>query len=253
MKVHSTVLSFRNKAVLICGILLGVLTISCEEEYPEAMFINSVIQGRIQLGFSSEGTLDNFLVAAHGPYEKETSLTNSNGNFEITGLGNGTYKLEISKAGYGTKYAYGIQLFGNDTVGVFIDEIYELALDRMPKLLSVETRLTSYSWLQENDIAITTNKTSGTVAARVFMADYKGVNYKNYQWTAEARSLHRNGYENMMFHVEDIPFESGKKIYLILYICNQYDRGYLNYSSGLWTFSTLDPDEHSEEMSFTMP
>jgi len=253
MKAQSIVSFFRNSAFLLTGMVLGVFTSSCGEEFPEPMFTNSVIQGRVNFGFSSDGTRDNFLVTALGPYQEKRALTNSNGDFQIDGLGNGTYKLEVSKEGFGTKYYYGIQLFGFDTVWIFVDELYERVANKLPKLLTVETQNTSFSWLQENDIAITTNKTTGKVPARIFMADYKDVSYKHYQWTDEAHSLHRNGYDNMMFHVDNIPFESGKKIYLILYICNSYDRGYLNYYTGLWTFSTLEVERHSEVMNIIMP
>jgi len=253
MKVRSIVSFFRNRAFLLTGMVLGVLAFSCGEEFPDPLFTNSVIRGRINMGYSSGGPLDNFLVTARGPYEKETALTNSYGEFQIDGLGNGTYKLEISKEGYGTKYEYGIQLFGNDTVGVYIDEVHELAQGKMPGLLTVETQNTSFYWLQEKSIAITTEKTHGSVPARVFMADFKNVSHKDYQWTSDAHSFHRNGYEKMMFHVDNIPFDSGKKIYLILYICNPNDYGYLDYYTGLWTFSTLEVDKHSQVMDFVMP
>jgi hypothetical protein len=252
MKAHSIVLFSPNKTFLLTGLVLGALTCSCGEEFPEPMFTSCVIQGTVRLVSSSEGTLDGFLVTAQGPYEEKSASTNSNGNFEINGLGNGTYKLEISKAGFGTKYQYGIQLFGDDTVGVR-DELYERVNGSIPALKTVETQLTSFSWLNENSIAVTTNKTSGTVPARVFMAEHKDVSYKNYQWTGNVHSLYRNGFEHLLLTVNDIPFASGKKIYLKMYICNPEEYGYLNYYTGLWTFSTLDPDEHSEEMSFTMP
>lgn len=253
MKVQRLVSFFRNSAFLILGMVLVILAFSCKDELPEPLFTSSVIQGRIQLGYSSEGAPEDILVTALGPYEKKTGLTNSSGNFEITGLGNGTYRLEISKEGYGTKYQYGIQLFGNDTVGVR-DELYERAKGTMPTLLSVETQNTSFYWLNENSIAITTNRTAtADVPARAFMAEYKDVDYKHYQWTGEARSLHRSGFDNMMFIVDQIPFESGKKIYVRLYICNPYESGYFNYYTGLWTYSTLEVDKHSPVMDFMMP
>jgi len=252
-KVLSIASLFRNSTFLLTGVVVGILTSSCGEEYPEPMFTSSVIQGRINLGYSSEGPLEDFLVTAQGPYQDETTLTNSNGDFQLDGLGNGTYKLEVSNEGYGTKYAYGIQLFGSDTVWVWVDEVHQRVTGQIPELLTVETQNTSFYWLQENNIAITTNRTSGTVPARVFMADYKDVSYKHYQWTAIANSFLRSGYDKMMFHVEDIPFESGIKIYLILYICNPYESGYFDYYKGVWTYSTLEADEHSKVMDFIMP
>lgn len=254
MKVHSIVSFFRNKIFLLTGIVLGVLTCSCGEEFSEPMFNASVILGNIDYNYSTDGDLypEGISIIARGPYGEKSALTNSNGIFEITGLGNGTYRLEISKEGFGTKYQYGIQLFGDDTVGVR-DMLYERVQGSIPTLLSVETQNTSFSWLQENSIAITTNKTSGKIPCKVFMAEYKDVSYKHYQWTAYVHSLYRRGFEHLMLTVHDIPFESGKKIYLKLYICNPEEEGYLNHYTGLWTFSTLEPDEYSEVMDFTMP
>jgi len=220
------------------------------------MFTSSVIRGRIGLGYSSEGEgrPEDILVTTLGPYGKLTGLTNSSGNFEITGLGNGTYRLEISKEGYGTKYQYGIQLFGDDTAQVR-DELYERVEGTMPNLISVETQNTSFTWLHENSIAITTNFTAtAIVPARAFMADYKDVDYKHFQWTGVARSLNRSGFNKMMFIIERIPLESGKKIYVRLYICNPDEMyGYFNSYTGVYTFSTLEVDKHSPVMDFIMP
>ena len=85
------------------------------------------------------------------------------------------------------------------------------------------------------------------------MSENEKVSYKNFEWQNNVHSLYRRGYDNLMLTVHDIPFESGQKIYLRLYICNLYEYGYLDYYNGLWTFSTLEPDKHSEVMSFIMP
>jgi hypothetical protein len=253
MKAQYSVSFLRNSPLLFTTLMLCTLTLSCEKEYPEPIFTSSVIQGRINLGYSSDGTAENFLVAAQGPYREKTTLTDSNGNFQIDELGNGTYMLEISKQGYGTKYEYGIQLFGNDTVRVFVDDVQERVTNTLPRLLTVETRNTSYTWLKENSIAIATNKTSGEVPARVFMAYDKDVSFTHYQWTGLAQTLYRNGFDHMMFLIENVPFESGKKIYLIVYICNTYEIGYLDLYTGIWTYSTLEADKHSQVMDFIMP
>lgn len=255
MKAHSIVSFFRNKVFLSTGIVLGALTCSCEEEFPEPVFTNSVIFGSIEYFYDTDGDPlpEGISVTARGPYPDKSALTNSSGYFEIGGLGNGTYKLEISKEGFGTKYQYGIQLFGNDTVGVR-DELYERVTGKIPTLEIVESQATSYYWLQENSIAITTNKTgSGEIPCRIFMAESKNVSYKNYQWSGRVHSGYSSRVDKYLLRVDGIPFESGQKIYFKVYICNPQEEGYLNHYTGLWTFSTLDPEEHSEVMSFTMP
>jgi len=255
MKVHSIVSFFQNKVFLLTGIVLGALTCSCEEEFPEPMFTTSVIRGDIDYYYNTDSDPypEGISVIARGPYPDKSALTNSSGNFEINGLGNGTYKLEISKEGFGTKYQYGIQLFGNDTVGVR-DMLYEKVTGTIPKLLTIESQNTSYYWLDEHSIDITTNKTgSGEIPCRIFMAVHKDVSYKNYQWSGRVHSGFSNRVDKFLLGVHGIPFESGQKVYLKVYICNPEEEGYLNHYTGLWTFSTLEADEHSEVMSFTMP
>ena len=255
MKAQCIVSYFRNRVILLTGVALGILTGGCEEKYPDPLFTDSVIRGKIEFFFNTAGDPEpeDIKVTAFGPYKEKSAFTDQNGEFIISGLGNGTYRLEISKEGFGTKYQFGIQLFGSDTVGIR-DELFERVNLSLPKLLTVETKNTSYTWLADDRIAITTNKTSGDVPARVFMAEYQDVSYKKYQWTTNVHSLKRRGYENLILTVHDIPFNRGQKIYLKLYICNPDEHyGYFNYHTGVWTFSTLEPDRHSDVMSFIMP
>jgi len=252
MNLNSILLLFRNRAFLVTGIVLWALASSCEE-LPEPLFTNSVISGDIRLYDSYKGVLEDISVTALGPYEKKKVLTISNGDYEITGLGNGTYELEISKEGYGTKYHYGIQLFGNDTVRVR-DELYERMMGlKLPTLYEVRTS-DYYDFLNETTIVITTNRSQGEIPARVFMSEDDNVSYENFQWTTKAHSVNRNGFDKLLLFVDFIPFDPGKKIYLRVYICNPEEYyGYFNKKTGMLTFSTVEKDEHSAVMSFTMP
>ncbi len=252
MNPMSILLFFRNRLCLLTGIALWALTCSCSEDFPEPLFTNSVIYGNIDFYYSYDETPENITVTALGPYQEETALTNSAGDFQINGLGNGTYKLEISKEGYGTKYQYGIQLFGSDTVRVR-DELYKSMTGlKLPTLYEIHTQDT-YSWLSEKKIVITTSRSQGEIPARVFMSEDNDVSYKNFQWTSQARSVKRNGFDKILLFIDNIPFESGKKVFLRLYICNPDEYGYFNKNTGMLTFSTLEKDEHSSVMSFTMP
>ena len=233
--------------------VLWTLCCSCEKELPDPLFTNSVIYGSIDLFYSYDEAPENITITTQGPYEKKKVLTDSNGDFQLSGLGNGTYKLEISKEGFGTKYQYGIKLFGNDTVRVR-DELYKsMSGHKLPRLYEVGTS-EYYDFLNDNKIIITTNKSQGDIPARVFLSEDDDVSYKNFQCTRTAHSVSRNGFDTILLFVEDLPFVSGKKIYLKVYICNpdEYD-GYINKYTGLLTFSTLEKDEHSSVMSFTMP
>jgi hypothetical protein len=252
MNLNSILLLFRNRALLLTGIVLWALTSSCEE-LPEPLFSNSVIHGNIDFYYNNDEALEDISITARGPYEKKMALTDSNGDYEITGLGNGTYNLEISKEGYGTKYQYGIQLFGNDTVRVR-DELYKRMTGlKLPTLYEIHTQDT-YSWLSEKKIVISTSRSQGEIPCRVFMSEDDDVSYNNFQWTSKAHSVKRNGFDKLLLFVEFIPFEPGKKVFLRVYICNPNEYyGYFNKYTGMLTFSTLEKDERSSVMSFRMP
>ena len=123
----------------------------------------------------------------------------------------------------------------------------------LPDLYEVHTS-DYYDWLNETTIVITTNKSSGDIPARVFFSEEEDVSCENFQWTRQAQSVKRFGFDYILLFVEGLPFESGKTIYLRAYICNPEEYwGYFNKKTGLQTFSTLEKDEHSSVMSFTMP
>jgi len=252
MNLSSILLLFRNRVILLTGIVLWILASSCEE-LPEPLFANAVINGNIDVFYEDYEAPENISIIARGPYGKNETLTNSTGDYEIAGLGNGTYELEISKEGYGTKYHYGIQLFGNDTVRVR-DELYlRMTGIKLPTLYEVRTS-DYYDFLDESTIVITTNKSQGEIPARVFLSEDDDVSYQNFQSTQMARSVSRGGFDKILLFVDIPPFESGKTIYLRVYICNPDEYfGYFNKKEGILTFSTLEKDERSSVMSFTMP
>lgn len=252
MNLNSILLLFRNRAFLLTGIVLWTLASSCEE-LPEPLFTNSVINGNIDVYYTNDEAPENIIITARGPYGKKDTLTDNNGDYEISGLGNGTYELEISKEGYGTRYHYGIQLFGNDTVRVR-DELYlRMTGLKLPTLYEIRTS-DYYDFLNESTIVIPTNRSQGEIPARVFLSEYEDVSYKNFQSTQMARSVSRRGFDKILLFVDIPPFKSGKTIYLRAYICNPEEYyGYFNKKTGILTFSTLEKDERSSVMSFTMP
>ena len=252
MNLNSMFLLFRNKAILLTGIVLWAFICSCEE-LPEPLFSNSVINGNIYVYYDNDAPPEGISISARGPYEKKETLTDSNGDFEISGLGNGTYEVEISKEGYGTKYEYGIQLFGNDTVRVREELFEKMTGIELPTLYEVRTS-DHFDFLSDDKIVIPTNRSQGDIPARVFMSEDDDVSYEDFQWTSKTHSVKRNGFDKILLFVENVPFESGRTIYLRVYICNPEEYyGYFNKKTGLLTFSTLEKDERSSIMSFTMP
>ena len=124
---------------------------------------------------------------------------------------------------------------------------------KLPKLYEVHTRET-YHWLNEKSIYITTSASQGDIPARVFLSEDNDVSYKNFLCTRNTHSGTRRDYDKVLMHVEDLPFESGRTIYLRVYIYNPEEHyGYFNKKTGMLTFSTLEKEERSSVMSFTMP
>lgn len=256
MNQPSFLSSFRNKLSLITGIAGIFITCSCSEEDPEPLFTASVIRGHVSFYYGDPAPED-IIVTARGPYKRRSVLTDSQGEYWLSGLGNGTYELEFMKEGYGTKYQYGIQLFGNDTVTRH-ELLYEKVAEsyKLPLFYEIHDRIT-YPWVSEGEIVITTSWPTGNIPPdnimiRVFMSDRDNVSYMNYQSTRRGRGLWRNGFDNLLVVVDNLPFEYGQEIYLIAYVCNPDEEGYLNNYLGIWTFSTLEPEKHSQVMSFTM-
>lgn len=117
---------------------------SCEKD-PSPLYSNSVLTGH---AFTSdyETSYAGTNITAYGPYGSTTTTTDESGQFTFAGLGNGTYKLEYSRNGYGTIVRYNVRLFGNDTVeigGINIFRRYDSFV--LPAFLNVSTGTESYN------------------------------------------------------------------------------------------------------------
>lgn len=242
----------RGCPLLLCAGMS--LLSSCNEELPDPLFTQGMIYGRVEMD-DWDNSPDDVKVLALGPYEELSATTNQGGNYELGGLGNGTYELEFSKDGFGTMKAHGIQIFGNDTLRRNTIMYEMMGALKVPKLIEVLTSSTS-DWLYPTNIAITTSLSTTKETNwgyRLFFAKHPEPSYRDYYCHRNGRRLRRNGYDNILITAEDLPFEGGEKIYLIAYVCNPRDEGYWDAYQGRLTFSTLNPEEHSQVMQFTMP
>jgi len=227
---------------------------SCTEEYPDPLFTEGMIRGRIFVN-NYEALLENGNVLALGPYGMQSTTCNQDGEYVFSGLGNGTYELEFSMDGYGTVVSYGVQVFGNDTLRRDAILHENMAGIKLPGFNRIYTS-DSHSWLQYDEIAISTDGNYSNTTKwgiRLFFSRHPGVSYQDFYCTRNGRKLRREGYDNYMVSADNLPFESGEEIYLIAYACNPEDEGYWNSYQGLITFSTLNPEEYSPVMQFTMP
>jgi hypothetical protein len=239
---HSYIRNSNRIHYLLSGLLLLA---SCEKE-PEPLTSNSVIKGYAYIDERNYEEPTDVKVVASGPYGQKSAITDDNCRFEITGLGNGSYYLDYSREGYGTIRQYGIQLFGNDTVQADYVDLYKL-----PPAGFAMPRLTSTNWVTEGlRIRTDYSKQYEFWPFRLFFDTENNVSYNHYTYTYADRCNYMNEiYVNPYY----IPFPSGTKVYAIGYYSNQRDQGYLDMYTNKRVFSTLDKDNHSNVISFTMP
>lgn len=202
-----------------------------------------------------ESSPDDVKVLAMGPYGNHSTTCDQEGDYAIVGLGNGTYELEFSKEGYGTVKSFGIQVFGDDTIRRITTLYKTMGAYKLPELIRVYTS-DSHSWIQPNAIAISTDlgfSTQSDWGIRLFFAKHPDVSYRDFDCTRNGHKLRRNGYDYAMVTADYLPFEGGEEIYLIAYVCNPDDEGYWDGYRGLQTFSTLNAEEFSQVLQYTVP
>ena len=236
---------FRNNIAVLILLSCSPLFVSCEEE-PEPLTTNSVITGSAYLDDLDYDQPADILVIASGPYGKKSAVSDADGGYTIRGLGNGTYYLDLSREGYGTVRQYGIQLFGNDTVHAEGVDLY-----KMPPSGFKMPQFTYAAWV-ERSFLISTNYTKQYVfwETMLFFSTDNNVSASNF-----AVTYGTNCNWNNEIRVPDyvLPFPRGTKVYVIGYSCNQRDNGYLDTYRNERIFSTLNGNNYSNIISFTIP
>ena len=229
---------------------------SCEKD-PSPLYSNSVLTGH---AFTSdyETSYAGTNITAYGPYGSTTATTDESGQFTFEGLGNGTYRLEYSRNGYGTIVRYNVRLFGNDTVeigGINIFRRYDSFV--LPAFLNVSTGTESYN---AKTVYIETSMSTYTypLPVVIFTDTLNTLTYKssqNYRTVYPLSSLTNPQSIFFAFESYGMPFRKGATVYLIAYVCNsdEINYAYLDQYLGIPQFSTLVPDKHSDVMSFIMP
>jgi hypothetical protein len=252
-----------DRLYLFAGItfILGFLSYSCEKE-PEPFYSNGVITGTVQLRDGTDPA--NTKIIAHGPYGSSSVSSDSEGEYKLQGLGNGTYEIEFTKANYGTIREQGIQVFGNDTIFLSV-RLYKKADYKMPKLGAV-LYYHSYQQMDEHSIAIQTDiplENTEVMQIKVFVNDNKDVSYTNYKHCCNAyASVSEDATVLMVVPVNPqvvnsegkYLFNSGQTLYLIAYVCNiQEEIAEFSEYYGLPIFSTVDEQQHSRVIEFKAP
>ena len=259
----------RSKHYLFTVITLFFFLLQgCEENY-KPVYSNNVISGYISLDYYDESVPDNFLVTANGPYGNKSAGTDEKGYFEINGLGNGTYELDFSKDGYGTKHQYSIRLLTGDTVNTDV-VMYKMIQMKMPRLIEVLDH-TKNKAINEHSVVISTNTTYEEkyvqTNIRLFVSEEPDVSCLNYRGTFTTFGSTITGISYLYLYINFGPldnyyeqqkyypltFESGEQLYIKAYVCNEYETGYYDSKIGNIVYSTADINECSDVLSYKIP
>lgn len=223
-------------AVFMCG---------CEK-VSDPLYDNGMITGNIQLHSNSSEPVygNNARVFAHGPYGTKSTLSDTKGNYTLSGLGNGTYVIDFTKEDFGTIRKQCIQIFKNDTLSLNA-YLYKKASYKMPELSQSKgsNSVRILSDIPEEDWEL--------LQIRYFISDTKEVSSRNYEYSEVARVSEDNGIKYLFYYGP--AYEQGTRFYMIAYVCNSDDDGYFDEFYGVTIYSTLDEKQHSQVFELQIP
>jgi hypothetical protein len=229
---------------LITGAIL--LLTACEKDKIESTFSDGVLKGTTyyydETGFQGDPLpLDHVTVKAKGPYGSKTAVTNTNGEYEINNLGNGTYEIEFIKEGWGATKYYSVQIYGNE-VQTYSARMWKYPEFTMPVLESqTEEYIEGYMTLRSNLPA----GTSEVPYLRAFYGKTSDVSCYKYDETATG-DYYTTG--DHLYYRFGMGYLSDQQGYIIIYICAFEDQGVYGYDYflGVVTFPSIDPKKHSQ-------
>ncbi len=238
-------------------LLAGIL--GCEKD-PEPLTSNSAITGWASLYSIYYGEPANIRVTATGPYGHKSVDVDPTGIFMIDGLGNGTYYLEYSQEGYGTIREYGIKLFGDDTARVQGAQLFKLPSGVLPSFTKAYTAIRDRYGPPTTFVCIETSVSDHSIYGldiMIYLDVSSDVAWNKYECFYPAWDANFNDANVHTIYIDPavLPFESGTKVYLKGYPCNnlEYSNGYLDTYLGTRMFSTLDKSRSTTVLSFIMP
>jgi hypothetical protein len=252
-------LFFKNSFFKLAIAIIPLFSLSCEKEY-DPLFNNGVIWGyaTIYKDMDETGTIR---VVAKGPYGSKSVDIYPNEMYWIDSLANGTYALDFIKEGYGTVHLYGIQVFGNDTVGGDYVNLFSKHEDYvMPSFIKAYPAVRENSYPLETFICIEISEIAfwdfWGLPILLYLSDKKDVSCTNFRYYYPAWDVGTNNASaNLIYLNPSLPFKSGTEVFVIGYVCDtgEYMEGNLDTYLGIPQFSSLDKERHSDIVSFIMP
>lgn len=248
----------RNR--LFCFIFISVISLifSCKKE-PEPIYSDSSITGVAHVFNSYDN--DTITVIATGPYGSISQVTDKDSRYNFEGLGNGTYRLDFMKDGYGTIHQYGIQLFGfNEVMAPATHLFRKYSKYEIPVFSGINFGVRPRAFPEQMCVIISSKQQLGYFPLLFYLSTDENVSYQNYQVCIGNYDVY-GPFETVKddkiyIGLNLIPFSSGSKVYLTGYVCNKseytYD-GYIDRYLGKLALSTFEADKQTPVMNFIMP
>ncbi len=259
MNLHNIHLYYRNNLFPASLLFMILLSFGCEKD-PEPFTTNSVIRGTASL-YNEYSDASGIKITASGPYGNKSTTTQTDGNFSIDGLGNGTYYLDYGKEGYGTIRVYNISVFGNDTIWARGVHLFKKSSSSLYAFKKAYTAIRDRFFPQTTFVCIETfapnNGTVFAVDMMLFMDDSPDVAWDRHEFSYPASDANVNDANVHTIYVDPlaIPFKTGTKVFVRGYLCNiqEYGYGYLDTYLGIPMYTTLDKSKSTSAVSFIMP
>jgi hypothetical protein len=242
-------------------VTLGLFLSACEKD-PEPLTTNSMIRGNVYwyTDIPDDGKAR---ITAKGPYGNKSIEAVNMEDFSVDKLGNGTYCVDIEKEGYGTYERCDIQLFGNDTVHFNQVRLYPKPGDyKMPAL--ARTYISYPDFYSPPIVPCITIETDSKdpdspFQLMLFLKSGSDVAWNKYQYFASGWRTYFNSGKNLWIIYLSLEnqglnyLQSGDKVWIRAYACNENEPGYIDAYLGFTVFTTLDKSRYSNAIEFTLP
>lgn len=257
------------RQILLTGFAVFCLLFSCrQEKTPEPYFTHGAVRGTIILVGDYNDPIefyDGITVTLSGPYGDMETQTDKQGNYVLSGLGNGTYELTAEKDGFGTKKYFGIQVFGTDTI-ILNNVLYKSYENAKPPELVADVSLHYNQLYGPDHISIETDYACCTgnpyPALMFFISDDEGVDCYHFRFSVRAHATSLNSRITYAFNYINLTdgnsrLLSGVKYYVKGYPCNPEvyydDDSYWDPYRQMNIFPTMNYNHGTNTFGFIVP
>jgi len=182
--------------------------------------------------------------------ENHTTTTNSLGQWDLVGLTTGTYNIDISKPGYGTRKILDFQFVGGGQADAGNVGLYQIPTYSVTKLS--DTTINGNVILNGTlSSPLPTNLMVAYITVFFDTTSSVSLDPKNYLTWSNINTIDTMFSEGVA-SLEKFGFNSGQTAYAIAYTSNISPMGYTDFATGNQVFTGLNPTA-SYVVSFKVP